>query len=271
MFEIILDLDADQQEIWIGKLYEMGIENFIEEETFLKIYSEESEWVNNLENIITEELKNSNINYTIYKLDNKDWNKEWESNFEPILLEPHLYIHASFHPLNTQVEHRILISPKMAFGTGHHSTTYMILKWMTTQNFKNKSVLDFGCGTGILGIYASLKGCSELIMIDNDPLSIENSHEHCKLNNIANAEILLGTHDVIPDKKFDVIFANITRNVLENTLPYLQSKLILQGIIVISGFLKEDESFMNSPMASNKLTIKETFQNLDWMAMVLEN
>lgn len=271
MIELILDIPQDQQEIWIGKLYDLGVENFIEEESVLKCYMDLNLWENSLNPIISELCQDEGIQFKIIQVENQDWNKVWESNFEPILIENELYIHAAFHPELKEIRHSIIIAPKMAFGTGHHSTTSMILRWMSKHNFEKKKVLDFGCGTGILGIYAAIKGCIELDMIDNDPLSVENSLEHCSLNQINNANILLGSDNIIPDKKYDVIFANITRNVLEATLPTLITKLNNNGIIAMSGFLKDDETMMRNLVQDLNLTILSTLQDQDWIAMVVQS
>jgi ribosomal protein L11 methyltransferase len=209
------------------------------------------------------------LEYTLQKLENKDWNKEWESNFAPILFEPDLYIYADFHPRLSHLKHTIQIAPKMAFGTGHHSTTSLILKWMILNDFQNKSVLDFGSGTGILGIYAYLKGCTDLVMIDNDPNAVENAIEHCYLNSVQ-AINLLGSVKQIPNRKFDIIFANITRNVLEYSLPDLKNHLHPNGFIIISGFLKSDELYMIQLVKSHGMNIIEINQDLDWLSMILK-
>ncbi|MCC6815740.1 MAG: 50S ribosomal protein L11 methyltransferase [Saprospiraceae bacterium] len=269
MIELTLQISTHEHDIWIAKLYQFGIDNFLEDEEQLKCFVEKSQWEFELCNVIIPILRSHRINYTINQLDVKDWNKEWESNFEPILIEPYLYIHASFHPLIPEIKHSILIAPKMAFGTGHHSTTSMILRWMLQVDFRNKDVLDFGCGTGILGIYASLKECNELVLIDNDPNSIENSEEHCLLNHIKNVQIYLGSTDQIPAQKFDFIFANITRNVLEECMSDLKTHLAKDGNLVISGFLKSDEEFMRQLIKSHGLKCQETMVDKDWLAMNL--
>lgn len=269
MKQISIQADSSQHEILIARLYELGVENFLEEDDILKCFVEESDNSDEIVQASKELISELNLTCEIIDLENKDWNKEWESNFAPILLDPDLYIYADFHPKISHVKHSILIAPKMAFGTGHHSTTSMILKWMIKNDFQNKSVLDFGSGTGILGIYAYLKGCSDLVMIDNDPNAVENAIEHCSLNH-AIAINLLGSVEQIPNRKFDIIFANITRNVLEFSLPVLKNHLNPQGFIIISGFLKSDEEFMKQLISSIEMNVIESDQDLDWLSMVLQ-
>lgn len=264
----IMNVSAENQEMHIALLYEMGVESFIQNEDNIEAFVDL--------NLI--ELQNSIENYClIYELDyvkkqhdEKDWNAEWESQFQPIIVNHDLRVRAPFHQAGTGYRHELIIAPKTAFGTGHHETTAMILEWLTTQNMEHKSVLDFGCGTGILGIYALLKGAVELVFADNDPLAVENTRENLILNKLQPQEIILGGVHEIGDKSFHFILANITRNVLTESLPSLVNVLKRGGVIALSGFLERDKDEMEIQLQRNGLQLKHQFQKEDWMCLIAE-
>ncbi|MEO6189774.1 MAG: 50S ribosomal protein L11 methyltransferase [Saprospiraceae bacterium] len=266
-FEISLDIPEDAQEIWIAKLYDWDFENFVEENDSLSAFIAEDKWTSELQERLFSELKENKISYNITQHEPQDWNALWESNFDPIIINEHLYVRASFHPQLSQVEHEIIIAPKMAFGTGHHSTTSMILRWMSNQDLTDLDVLDFGCGTGILGIYAKMKNCKSLVMIDHEEAAVENALEHCEINHVIANQILFGSVEQIPTHKFDLILANITRNVLEEHLPTLSEHLNSNGSIIMSGFLESDFEFMKDLVIANNLEFREVLQDKDWIAI----
>ena len=150
-----------------------------------------------------------------------------------------MFIRADFHPSNSSFLHEIVINPKMAFGTGHHQTTYLVMKAMLQMNFSNKSVLDMGCGTGILAILAHRLGASKLVAIDNDEWAYENCKENCALNNVPCSSIL-GGKETIPNLKFDVIIANINKLILLDQIEVYSKSIQSEGILILSGFYKED-------------------------------
>ncbi|MEP7196228.1 MAG: 50S ribosomal protein L11 methyltransferase [Saprospiraceae bacterium] len=265
--ELILQIPQQEQELWIAKLYALNFENFVEEEESLSAFIANDLWTPQFQEEVLSEINLAGIEYRIQTHEPKDWNAIWESSFDPIMIQGKLYVRASFHPQISKTDHEIIISPKMAFGTGHHSTTSMILEWMVNQDLKDLDVLDFGCGTGILGIYAKKKGCKSLILIDNDENAIENTIEHCEINNVQADAILLGSVEQIPDQFFDLILANITRNVLEECLGELSSRLATGSKIVMSGFLESDLDFMKSILIQHSLEFREVMQDKDWIAI----
>ena len=208
--------------------------------------------------------------YKIDDIEPQNWNAIWEASFQPVEVGDFCQIRADFHPKSADVRYDLVINPKMAFGTGHHATTALILEWMTGETFNGLSVLDFGCGTGILGIYAKKKGCRNLVMVDIELQAVENAFEHCELNHVHADAILEGSAEVIPAQLFDIIFANITRNVLEELLPKLRSHCAENGKLIISGFLKQDELFMISCLEKNQFRVKSTFQKEDWIAILAD-
>ncbi|MBK6354131.1 MAG: 50S ribosomal protein L11 methyltransferase [Saprospiraceae bacterium] len=259
---------AENQDTLIADLYELGFEAFIEEENQVQAFISMEDWDDEKALLISDYLSESRCKYQIIQHDPQDWNAVWESNFKDIIIKDKLHIRADFHPAKTDIEEELLIAPKMAFGTGHHSTTFMILNWMTDQNFRGQSVLDFGCGTGILGIYAKKKECQKLVMVDIEEQAIENSKENAKLNNVIIDSIFLGSVEQVKGMKFDLILANITRNILQETLPTLSSLLNSKGLIIVSGFLIQDKEFMEQLLKNNGLTPKETFTDKDWVSIL---
>ncbi len=263
--ELKLNIPEKDQELWIGKLYNLGFENFYQEGDTLSAFIVKNDYTPELETWIELDLQSHSVTKEIITHQSRDWNQSWESNFNPIKIDEQLYVRAQFHPPVSSTIHEIIISPKMAFGTGHHSTTSMILRWMSLQNIENKDVLDFGCGTGILGIYAKMKQCSTVTFIDNEEPAIENCIEHCNTNNIIAGQILLGSTEVIPDTQFDIILANITRNVLTEAIPKLVQHLKNNGILVVSGFLEKDNDYMDKLIIMNGLILLFTDQDADWL------
>ncbi len=171
-----------------------------------------------------------------------NWNAKWESDFQPIIIDDTVAIRADFHEAINSVTHEIVITPKMSFGTGHHATTQQMLQQMSKQDFKNKNVLDYGTGTGVLAIYAEMLGAKKIIANDIDPWSEENANENIERNNCKNVAVRLGGLEEIPEENFDIILANINLNVLKADLSVLFSKLNKNGgLLILSGILENNE------------------------------
>lgn len=266
---ITIRIDPDLQEIVMAGLYELGFEAFVEEETGLQAFIPESMWGPEKKSETRSLLGKYDLGFAEELLEDKDWNEQWESNFNDILLGGKLQIRAPFHKKDHRASDELIIAPKMAFGTGHHSTTSMILEWMMTQDFSGKKVLDFGCGTGILGIYALKKGAESVLFIDNEHEAVENTRENALLNSLDPVEAVLGSSEKIPSVSYDVILANITRNVLTELMDDLKAALKPDGKLVISGFLEQDKSYMLDFLTGKDLVVLEVLQNQDWLAMVL--
>lgn len=179
--------------------------------------------------------------YEYEKIAEKNWNAEWESNFEPVAVSDFCYIRADFHPAKETFTHEIIITPKMSFGTGHHATTQMMIKLMRTVDFRNKKVLDFGTGTGVLAILAEKSGAREITAIDNDSWSYENAKENCERNSTNNISVLLGGIETIPPPAFDIVLANINRHILLEYIPSIAERLLTGGILLLSGILANED------------------------------
>jgi len=199
----------------------------------------------------------------------KNWNAVWESNFTPITVGDFCMVRAPFHDSSDQITHDIVIEPKMAFGTGHHATTFMMMQKMHYIAMSDKSVLDFGCGTGILAILADKLGAAAVFAIDNDPLCYENTKENTILNQSNNIHIQLGDEGDIPEDKYDVILANINLNVILSSLEKLYRILTVNGDLLISGILLKDKALVLKSISSNQFNLKEIQTNKEWICLHL--
>ena len=211
-------------------------------------------------------LDKNNIAYKKQFIRGKNWNAEWEANFQPVIIENKIAVRANFHVPIEGMQHEIVITPKMSFGTGHHATTYLMIAEMCTLNFAGKSVFDFGAGTGILSILAEKLGASEVFSIDNDPLSTENFMENMEANFCKN--IFYTEKDMPPEnKKFDVILANINKHILQEFLPVLSKILYPKGQLLISGILTTDVDDMIQAAAKSGLKHRLTNVKDSWVLM----
>ncbi len=210
------------------------------------------------------------IQYSKRIIKSKDWNAVWEKNFQYVVVNKNCIIKAPFHKNAPNKKYEILINPKMAFGTGHHETTFLMLNEMTRLNFKNKIVLDIGCGTGILSILALKMGAKSVIAIDKDEWAVQNAHENCILNNIKNIQILKGNINNIPFNKYDFILSNINLNVLLADLKKYKKYLNNGGSILISGFLKTDIEKIRIKTKELKLNVVHFFEKTNWVMGILK-
>ncbi len=197
---------------------------------------------------LDEDLKRLPLNfildYSMEELPCQNWNEVWESNFETVVIDDFCGIRATFHEPIPKVKYEIVIMPKMAFGTGHHETTFMMIQSMENIDFPGKKVFDYGCGTGILAIMASLLGAKVIDAVDIEIESYKNTLEHAHLNNVSNIHAIHGVLSDIPAEDYDIILANINRNVILDSLSSLYHKLEKEGHILFSGVLLKDEAFV---------------------------
>ncbi len=241
-------------DLLMNDLAEIGFDSFDKNELGFRAYVSSASFDEQKVQEVLEPYKEQyTFGYEINLIPYKNWNEVWESSFQPIVIADKLYIYADFHE-KKDFPYCIKIHPKMAFGTGHHETTFQMAEVMLGIDFKGKEVLDMGCGTGILAILAHLKEASKITAIDIEEIAAESTKENAELNGMNNATILCGDATLLKDQHFDIILANINRNILLNDMEAYGASLREGGLILFSGFYTEDlgmiqESAMKNGMA----------------------
>jgi ribosomal protein L11 methyltransferase len=271
-FELTVIANSDVQEMLIAELAELEFEGFVQNDSELLAYST----LNSInQNQLAELFNNYELKKEDWKLEeqkNQNWNKTWESNFEPVIIGENIYVRALFHPERNDVKHTITIQPKMSFGTGHHSTTKLVLEEMLKLDFTNTSVLDMGCGTAVLAIYAEMKNATSILAIDNDSWAYENSVENCETNNCKKIIVKLGDEKLLShDEKFDIIISNITKNFNIANLPMYASLLNSNGKILLSGFYETDASDFIQLAQSLGLSLTNQSVDKNWTMLHFSN
>lgn len=257
-------------EILIAELGEKAFESFIETETGISAYVQKDLWSENiLEDIQILDNSEFNISYTFEEIEQVNWNEEWEKNFEAIEVDGKCHVRAPFHE-KTNAEYDIVIEPKMSFGTGHHETTHMMIQHILETDFTNKKTLDMGCGTAILAILAEMKGAQPIDAIDIDNWCYLNSIENAERNNCKHISVYEGDASLLSGKKYDIIIANINRNILLNDMQQYVDCLYDNGILFLSGFYTEDIPFISESCTSKGLTYVKQFERNNWVALKFE-
>jgi len=256
--------NPDQSEQLVALLNEQDFEGFEEEPDHLKAFIAEDKFN---EKLFAETINNfASIAYSRSVVENINWNAQWESSFQPILVNDKVAIRAGFHPPFPNVQYEIVITPKMSFGTGHHATTYLMIEQMLSLDFSNKTVLDFGTGTGILAILAEKMGAASVVAIDNDEWSIENAKENIAANNCNKIDIQKA-ETAATGKQHDIILANINLNVILANLPAIAAAARSGAHLLFSGFLKSDEATIAGAFAENGFTLVNLLQRGDWICI----
>ena len=255
-------------DILISQLGDVGFDSFVENETGFDAYiTEDLEPSVNLNEF---EFTDFSFSFEKERIEQTNWNAEWEKNFEPVLVDDLLVIRAPFHEPNKKVKHEIVIMPKMSFGTGHHDTTWLMCKQIFDLELKDKSVLDMGCGTGVLAILAKKLGAAKVVGIDIDEWSVENAIENCASNNCSDIEIKLGDKEILDSyTEFDIILANINKNVLKVQIPLYSRLLKANGFLLLSGFFNTDVEELEKHAQANHLILIKSFTKNNWAVMKL--
>lgn len=257
--------DENIREVLIAQLAEIGYEGFEEMDDSLKAYIPEGDFS---EKNLNSLFSINQLKYSQSVINKQNWNRIWESNFEPVSVDDFVGIRAGFHPPFDKVAYEIIITPKMSFGTGHHATTYLVMQLMSELNFSGKSVFDFGTGTGILAILAEKLGAGQIRAVDNDDWCIENASENIAINHCTRVEIEKA--DTFPgNTKFDIILANINRNILLDNMASISGAIAFGGDIILSGLLAEDEKDILIACLQNGLQHVKTVQRNGWIAIRL--
>jgi ribosomal protein L11 methyltransferase len=254
-------------EILIAELGEVGFESFVENENGVIAYIQKNEWKENmLEDVFILKSEAFVINFNYKEIAQTNWNAEWEKNFNQIKVDDLVSIRAPFHE-NPNLKYDIVIEPKMSFGTGHHETTHMMVQHLLDLDVKNKKVLDMGCGTGILAIFAEMKGAQPIDAIDIDAWCYENSLENVERNNCKNISVFEGDSSLLANKKYDLIIANINRNILLSDMEIYTNCLNKTGVLLLSGFYSEDIIIIDEEVSKYSLTLNKTIKRNNWVAL----
>jgi ribosomal protein L11 methyltransferase len=262
----VTDINTEQSELLIALLANAGFESFEETDTTLKAFIKENEFD---QTALDEIINPLNLTYTSSIIAQQNWNAQWESSFEPILVDDFVGIRAYFHQPITHVKHEIIITPKMSFGTGHHATTYMMIEQMEGLDFTGKTVVDYGTGTAVLAILAEKMGAVAIDAIDYDEWSIENSIENAAANNCTKIN-LVKAETIATNNKYDIILANINLNVIMSNLAAIQSVSKKSSFILLSGFIKTDEAIMLKSLAETGIYPLKTLQKGEWICILAQ-
>ena len=270
--EFKISCKEDFREVLIAELAEVGFDSFLETDQGLDAYIEEGlfdreayqevlEKYQEVAHVIVEEGVMAKVN----------WNEEWEKHYDPIQVGEQVYVRASFHAPKPEIAHEILINPKMSFGTGHHATTFLMLSHQLDLDHQGKRVIDIGSGTGILAIMAHKLGARQVEAFDIDDWCVENGNENFDLNGMSTVKMGLGTvREVAPQGIFDIVLANINKNVLLDEMEVYASLLDRGGFLLLSGFYTHDITDIEQKAAKEGLRLLKQKDKDNWAALILE-
>lgn len=267
--EIDIQCQQDLKDILTAELCQLGYESFLDTTVGFRAYQP----LKNHNPAILDQLFERyalDTNFKSKKLTDQNWNELWEKTFEPIEIDHRCRIRASFHEADNTYPFEIIIDPKMAFGTGHHETTRQVIRTQLSLDHGGKSVLDVGCGTGILSIMAEMKGATSIIAVDCDPYAVSNTVENSVLNGCKKINVKEGTiADLSPDSKFELIVANINRNVLLNEIHQYKQHLSLNGQLILSGFYTFDLPAIVKKCEAEELMVEKQSSENQWACVLL--
>ena len=254
-------------EILIAQLSQIGYESFLETNSDLQAYIPELSFkLHDLQGLPVFQSDEFKISFSQKLIKEQNWNEFWESSYNPVLIKDLVFIRAPFHERNKNVKYNIIIEPRMSFGTAHHETTSMMIELMLDENMTGKSVLDMGCGTGILAILAEMLGASGISAIDNDEWAYNNTLENVRKNKCRKVIVQLGDAGLVKEESFDFILANINRNILLNDMQIYVRHLSDNGVLLLSGFYEDDLKQIESSAIKYGLKPDGKIINNKWIA-----
>ncbi len=271
--EVVFIFDGEewQRDLLISELANMGFDMFEDTNVGFKGYiASEKVDIASLEQLLFAQWDHVVTHYELKEMEPHNWNETWESNFQPIEIGERCRVRATFHPSLAGYDYEIIIDPKMAFGTGHHQTTAMMMEYVLEEDVNGKTVLDMGCGTGILAILAVKRGAEQVTAIDYDQVCYESTRENAALNDTEErVEVFCGSAEAIPmQKPFDMILANINRNILLEQLGHYAAALKPGGILLVSGFyVGEDAAILTDKAAGYQLSVVSQRERDQWAAL----
>jgi ribosomal protein L11 methyltransferase len=263
-----ISIQEYQKDLLINELAEIGFNTFEDTSNGFSAFIDNDSYSQyNLTDVLIQFEDEFEYAYTVTEIAAENWNEEWEKNFEPLVIDERCYVRATFHTAQPQYTYEIVIDPKMAFGTGHHQTTTMMMQYILDADVKGKVILDMGAGTGILAILAAKMGAAELTAIDNDEVCYLSAKENSALNGIHQITALWGGKEVIPDLRYDIILANINRNILLDQISVYASVLKSGGDIYFSGFYESpDLEMITAACSALDISYCDHKKNGDWVA-----
>lgn len=269
--ELLCEITAENTqeiiEILIAELNDIGYESYDESENELNAYILERSFdLEKIKQLQVNNIPGVSIKYSHKVIKTQNWNAVWEKNFEPIYVEDKCLIRAPFHESKADIEFEIIIEPKMSFGTGHHETTFLMLKTILELDCKDKNVLDMGCGTGVLAILASFKGAKEVTAIDIDEWAYNNTLENIEKNNCSNIKVFQGDADLLKDQQFDLIIANINRNILLEDIKHYSKVLKQGGTLLLSGLYDKDLPMIRDEASKYSIDYISHYEKHSWIA-----
>jgi len=271
-FEINFFIDPFEEyisDVLISELGEIGFDSFVSTETGLVAYALETAFDEaKLKDLLSDFPFEASIDYKVTQIESKNWNEEWEKHyFEPIVIGNECVIHSSFHKNVPKAKYDIVIDPKMAFGTGHHETTSLVIGRLLQMDLQDKSLLDMGCGTAVLAILAAMRGAKDIVAIDIDTWCTENSIENIEMNNIHGIDVQLGGAELLAGLHFDIILANINRNILLADMEQYAACLSSGGELYMSGFYVQDIPLIEAEANRNGLILIDYHEKNNWVAV----
>ena len=269
-FEIpIRSWSSNDREILLARLSVIGFEGFVENDDLIQAYIQKEQFSGESFNHVIDDLSRAglHVQYRFHETIDQNWNEEWEKKFTPVVIKEKVLIRAPFHETSGDLPCTLIIEPKMSFGTGHHHTTRIMIEAMMEHDLKGKKVLDMGCGTGVLGIYASQLGAERVLGLDNDQWAYENALENVERNGASAMEVRLGDVSELGEEMFDVVLANITRNTLVRDIPVYHNHLEIGGLLVVSGILAEDVQFILNAAYRCGLDHLGTREESNWISL----
>ena len=267
-FQCVVKPLPEAADMAMAILAEEGFESFSETDKGFLAYIPEKDFSEELQNVIHAGLINEYALTISWKVvPSQNWNAVWESEYEPVNIENRCLILAPFHTVTTQVPYRIIIEPKMSFGTAHHETTRLMIRYLLDMDITGKKVLDMGCGTAVLAILASMRGAVSVDAVDNDEWAYNNSLENVEQNAPGKITVFLGDASLLTEKKYDIIIANINRNILTADLQSYAACLPVNGLLLMSGFYTEDIAVIDEVATKRGLSLLSTRDENKWAAV----
>ena len=267
--EINLHANSENAEMLVALIGDFPFDMFEEYEGGVKAYIKQKDYTEDIEVYLGELQDTLDFSFEKTVIEAANWNQPWESNFHPLKIGDFCGIRADFHESLQPIDYELVINPKMAFGTGHHETTHLAIEMMQHLDLKGKKVLDYGGGTGILSILASKLGAKNIVAVDNEVPAYESTIENAEINNVANITSIYGTLDDVKESNFDVILANINRNVITSSLALMHEKTISKGTMITSGFLIADHDIIMQSIEDHGFTCLEKRMKGDWLCLLL--